>query len=88
MEATAMDRQEAIWLAWLRLREELGPDADDWTSAPGVEVRPDGWVVCFPEPGPFRAGDTPQSRRFRVFDDRTVDPVGEHDHEHDDFGSA
>jgi hypothetical protein len=81
-----MDQQEAIWLAWLRLRDELGADADDWESAPGVEVRSDGWVVCFPEPGPFKPGDTPQSRCFRVFHDCTVEPVGEHDRRLDESG--
>jgi hypothetical protein len=87
MEASLRDKQEAIWLAWLRLREDLGADADEWESPPGVEVRSDGWVVCFPEPALFKLGDAPQPRRFRVFHDRTVEPVGEHGHMLDEFGS-
>jgi hypothetical protein len=81
-----MDRHEAIWLAWLRLREELGADADDWVSAPRVEARSDGWLVSFPEPGPFARGDTPHDRGFHVFHDRTVEPVEEHRPTHEEFG--
>jgi hypothetical protein len=86
MEASAMNKQEAIWLAWLRLREELGAGADDWVSAPGVEVRSDGWVISFPEPGHFKPGEMPQPRCFRVFHDRTVESVGEHGPNLDEFG--
>jgi hypothetical protein len=76
--APAIDEREAVWLASLCMREDLGPELDQWELIPGVEARPEGWVVCFRRVGDFKPRDRPPPRCFYVFGDGTVESVNKH----------